>query len=113
MKPETILKAVSKHTGITIEEMESKSRETDIMKAVNLHFYLCKYFHYRLSKSLVYAAKLINRKSYTLYNGHSRIQGFIDTDIAFEMQVIRLKKKLLPETYKIKCNPCKAVFLTV
>ena len=113
MRPETILKAVSEHTGISIEDIKSKSKKYEIMDGVNLYFYLCKRFHKRLSENLVYSAKLINRKSYTLYNGYKRIKGFMDVDISFEMEVLRLEKSLLPKVGKTLCKPCITNFITV
>ena len=63
MTLDTILKQTAKYTGITIEQMQGRSREREICDARHLYCYTCKYFqsslkdHYTLEK----VGKKINR----------------------------------------------------
>jgi len=113
MRPETILKAVSNKTGISIEDIKSESQKYEIQYARNMYCYCCQELRPYLSASVKKIMLLINRKHSTFYNAVSTMKGFIEVDNVVNSEAVSILRKLIPKNEKVRCNPCKAIFLTV
>ena len=95
LRAEKILEAVTEVTGVSLDDIKSDSRIQDVVNARNL----CSYFAKELKPtSLSEFGKLINRHHATVYNGHKRVESFMDVYKSSRIEVDRVKMALGLET---------------
>ncbi len=92
--PDMIIKIVSDHFGISINDIISQKRNQEIVYPRQLIMYLC-----RTLTDVAYTVigkKLGNRDHTTILHGYEKIQKAIDEDDKIKNDVDILKKKIIP-----------------
>lgn len=92
--PELILKTVSEHTNISIEDIKSKKRSQDIATARQIVMYLCRHYTVLALKSI---GNVVGGKDHaTVLNGLKRIEEKKNEDPSFKATLDTIMKKLDP-----------------
>ena len=92
--PDNIIKIVSEHFGITVNDISSRKKSADIVYPRHISMYLCRTLT-DAALSLI-GKKLGNRDHTTVLHGYEKIQSEIDTDEKIRNDVEVLKKKISP-----------------
>ncbi len=89
-----IIEVVSEHFGVTVEQMRSKSRSSDVAKPRQMAMYLCKTM---TSDSYEYIGELLGDRDHsTILHGVKKITDDISSDSAVKHAVEIVKKKINP-----------------
>ena len=92
--PDSIIKIVSEHFGISVSELTSKKKSADIVYPRQIAMYLCR-TNTDAALSLI-GKKLGNRDHTTVIHGYEKIQSEIDMNEKVRNDVEILKKKISP-----------------
>lgn len=92
--PELIVKTVSEHMNISVEDIKSKKRSQDIATARQIVMYLCREYTVLALKSI---GNAVGGKDHaTVLNGIKRIEEKISVDPSFKTTIDTIIKKLDP-----------------
>lgn len=92
--PELIVKTVSEHMNISIEDIKSKKRSQDIATARQIVMYLCREYTVLALKSI---GNAVGGKDHaTVLNGIKRVEEKINIDPSFKATIDTIMKKLDP-----------------
>ncbi len=92
--PQLIIEVVSEHFGITVDQMISKSRSSDIAKPRQIAMYLCKNMTDQPLESI--GQLLGGRDHSTIIHGIKKVTDDISTDPSFKQIVDTVRKKINP-----------------
>ena len=92
--PDNIIKIVAEHFGISVSDLSSKKKSSDVVYPRQLAMYLCRTLT-EAALSLI-GKKLGNRDHSTVLHGYEKIQSEIDIDEKTKNDVEILKKKICP-----------------
>ncbi|MCF0229922.1 MAG: chromosomal replication initiator protein DnaA [Parasporobacterium sp.] len=92
--PENIIKIVSEHFGLTVADLSSKKKSSDVVYPRQLAMYLCRTLT-DAALSLI-GKKLGNRDHTTVLHGYEKIQNDMDINEKIRNDVDILKKKICP-----------------
>lgn len=92
--PDNIIKIVAEHFGISVSDLSSKKKSSDVVYPRQLAMYLCRTLT-EAALSLI-GKKLGNRDHSTVLHGYEKIQSEIDIDERTKNDVEILKKKICP-----------------
>ena len=92
--PDNIIKIVAEHFGISVSDLSSKKKSSDVVYPRQLAMYLCRTLT-EAALSLI-GKKLGNRDNSTVLHGYEKIQSEIDIDERTKNDVEILKKKICP-----------------
>ncbi|MCD8231725.1 MAG: chromosomal replication initiator protein DnaA [Clostridiales bacterium] len=92
--PQLIVEVVSEHFGITVDQIMSKSRSSDIAKPRQIAMYLCKNMTDLPLDSI--GQLLGGRDHSTVIHGIKKVTDEISSDSAFKQTVETVKKKINP-----------------
>ena len=92
--PDSIIKIVAEHFGISVSDLSSKKKSSDVVYPRQLAMYLCRTLT-EAALSLI-GKKLGNRDHSTVLHGYEKIQSEIDLDERTKNDVEILKKKICP-----------------
>ena len=92
--PDSIIKIVAEHFGISVSDLSSKKKSSDVVYPRQLAMYLCRTLT-EAALSLI-GKKLGNRDHSTVLHGYEKIQSEIDIDERTKNDVEILKKKICP-----------------
>ena len=92
--PDNIIKIVAEHFGISVSDLSSKKKSSDVVYPRQLAMYLCRTLT-EAALSLI-GKKLGNRDHSTVLHGYEKIQSEIDLDEKTRNDVEILKKKICP-----------------
>ena len=92
--PDLIIKTVSEHLNISVEDIRSKKRSQDIAIARQIVMYLCREYTVLALKSI---GNAVGGKDHaTVLNGIKRVEERLNSDPAFKSTVDTIIKKLDP-----------------
>jgi len=92
--PQLIIEVVSEHCQISLEEMMSKKRSSDIVRPRQIAMYLCKEM---TDSTLDYIGSLLGGRDHTtIINGVKKIKKEYETNESTRILIETIKKKINP-----------------
>ncbi|MCD8148638.1 MAG: chromosomal replication initiator protein DnaA [Clostridiales bacterium] len=92
--PQLIVEVVSEHFGITVDQIMSKSRSSDVAKPRQVAMYLCKNM---TDLSLDSIGQILGGRDHsTVIHGINKVTDEISSDSAFKQTVETVRKKINP-----------------
>ncbi len=92
--PQLIIEVVSEHFGITVDQIMSKSRSSDVAKPRQVAMYLCKNM---TDLSLESIGQLLGGRDHaTVMHGVKKVTDEISSDSSFKQTVETVRKKINP-----------------